>query len=151
MVTLFCYGVELEGIEPSSKRGNHMLSTCLSLPSVFVRKQDQSHQLTPYPLRFRLWREAANGYLRLCCTTCSTSFGNRAFGWCLVSAPCTEIKPIYCASIRQRERKCFRQINSWRSDIIESGQQLSACLHDISSCCQIHVSPNVIMQGQRYE
>ena len=46
--------VELEGIEPSSKRGNHMLSTCLSLPSVFVRKQDQSHQLTPYPLKFRL-------------------------------------------------------------------------------------------------
>ena len=48
------YGVELEGIEPSSKRGNHMLSTCLSLPSVFVRKQDQSHQLAPYPLKFRL-------------------------------------------------------------------------------------------------
>ena len=47
-------GVELEGIEPSSKRGNHMLSTCLSLPSVFVRKQDQSHQLAPYPLNLRL-------------------------------------------------------------------------------------------------
>ena len=46
--------VELEGIEPSSKRGNHMLSTCLSLPSVFVCKQDQSHQLAPYPLKFRL-------------------------------------------------------------------------------------------------
>ena len=27
---LFC--VELEGVEPSSKRGNHKLSTCLSLP-----------------------------------------------------------------------------------------------------------------------
>ena len=25
--------VELEGIEPSSKRGNHKLSTCLSLPN----------------------------------------------------------------------------------------------------------------------
>ena len=24
--------VELEGVEPSSKRGNHKLSTCLSLP-----------------------------------------------------------------------------------------------------------------------
>ena len=44
----FCvFGVELEGIEPSSKRGNHMLSTCLSLPSVFECKQDQSHPLTP--------------------------------------------------------------------------------------------------------
>ena len=27
--------VELEGIEPSSKRGNHKLSTCLSLPHDF--------------------------------------------------------------------------------------------------------------------
>ncbi len=31
MVTSLIY-VELEGIEPSSKRGNHKLSTCLSLP-----------------------------------------------------------------------------------------------------------------------
>ena len=28
----FCHKVELEGFEPSSKRGNHKLSTCLSLP-----------------------------------------------------------------------------------------------------------------------
>ena len=33
--------VDLEGVEPSSKQGSHMLSTCLSLPSVFVHKQDQ--------------------------------------------------------------------------------------------------------------
>ena len=26
----FCHKVELEGFEPSSKRGNHKLSTCLS-------------------------------------------------------------------------------------------------------------------------
>ena len=39
--------VELEGVEPSSKQGSHMLSTCLSLPSVFVHKQDQSHPLMP--------------------------------------------------------------------------------------------------------
>ena len=31
--------VELEGVEPSSKQGSHMLSTCLSLPSVFVYRQ----------------------------------------------------------------------------------------------------------------
>ena len=30
-----------------------MLSTCLSLPSFFEYKQDQSHQLVPYPLKFR--------------------------------------------------------------------------------------------------
>ena len=39
--------VELEGVEPSSKRGSHMLSTCLSLPSVFECRQDQSHQPAP--------------------------------------------------------------------------------------------------------
>jgi len=39
--------VDLEGVEPSSKQGSHMLSTCLSLPSVFVYKQDQSHPLIP--------------------------------------------------------------------------------------------------------
>ena len=42
---IFC--VELEGVEPSSKRGSHMLSTCLSLPSVFECRQDQSHQPAP--------------------------------------------------------------------------------------------------------
>ena len=105
--------VELEGIEPSSKRGNRMLSTCLSLPSIFVRKQDQSHQLTPYPLNLHHCSEANNGYFRFCCTTISTSFGKTAFGWCLVSAPCAEIKLIYCTSIKQRERNEFRQIKFW--------------------------------------
>ena len=32
---LFAYRVELEGIEPSSAQGNHTLSTCLFLPSIF--------------------------------------------------------------------------------------------------------------------
>ena len=46
--------VDLEGVEPSSKQGSHMLSTCLSLPSVFVHKQDQSHR--------------DQNYFRICCT-----------------------------------------------------------------------------------
>ncbi len=61
--------VELEGIEPSSKQGNHMLSTCLSLPSIFECKQDQSHQFTPYPLSFvRVARRNSN-YSRFYCAT----------------------------------------------------------------------------------
>ena len=44
---LIITSVDLEGVEPSSKQGSHMLSTCLSLPSVFVHKQDQSHPLIP--------------------------------------------------------------------------------------------------------
>jgi len=41
--------VDLEGFEPSSKRGSNKLSTCLSLPSIFEHGQDQSHQPIPYP------------------------------------------------------------------------------------------------------
>ena len=133
--------MELEGIEPSSKRGNHMLSTCLSLPSVFVRKQDQSHQLTPYPLNLHHRCEAINSYFRFYCTTISTSFGKTAFGWCLVSAPCAEIKPIYCASIRQRERSCFRQLIFRMIDIKVPTKQCTACLHTISARCQIQSTP----------
>ena len=48
---------------------------------------------------------------------------------------------IYCASIKQRERTVFRQIILCRPCIKESGQRLSACLHTIPTCCQIHVSP----------
>ena len=44
--------VELEGIEPSSKQGNHTLSTRLFRPSVFVLRQDPDHQPQPYLLRF---------------------------------------------------------------------------------------------------
>ena len=43
--------VELEGVEPSSKQGNHTLSTCLFLTLVFVLQQDQDHQLPSYPLK----------------------------------------------------------------------------------------------------
>ena len=40
---------------------------------------------------------------------------------CLVRPPCERIKPvIYCTSIRQRERSCFRQLNLVRAVIKES-------------------------------
>ena len=39
--------VELEGVEPSSKQGNHTLSTRLFQTSVFEHQQDLDHQLTP--------------------------------------------------------------------------------------------------------
>lgn len=105
--------VELEGVEPSSKQGNHTLSTRLSRPSVFVRKQDPSHPFTPYPLRFHRPCKAADDYLRFSCTTFPECFGATVSEWCLVSAPGAEIKVIYYTSITQRERSCFRQINSW--------------------------------------
>ena len=38
----FCHKVELEGFEPSSKRGNHKLSTCLSLPNFSCRNRTKA-------------------------------------------------------------------------------------------------------------
>ena len=43
--------VELAGVEPASKQGNHTLSTRLFQTVVFVRRQDLDHQPIPYPLR----------------------------------------------------------------------------------------------------
>ena len=54
-------GVELEGVEPSSKQGNHMLSTRLVIGRVFERRQDRDHQPAPYPLKCRHCIEACNG------------------------------------------------------------------------------------------
>ena len=42
--------VELEGVEPSSKQGNHMLSTRLVIGRVFEHRQDRDRQPAPYPL-----------------------------------------------------------------------------------------------------
>ena len=50
--------VELERFELSSKRGTNLLSTCLSSPSIVECKQDRSHPLEPYPLKFHLEPEA---------------------------------------------------------------------------------------------
>ncbi len=107
-----CPFVELEGVEPSSKQGNHTLSTRLFRPSIFELQQDPDHQLQPYPLKFHHAREATHDYFRFNRTALPKRFGTTAFEQCLVLSPCDWIKPIiYYTSIRQRERNCFRQIN----------------------------------------
>ena len=112
--------VELEGVEPSSKQGNHTLSTCLFQPSVFELRQDLDHQPQPYPLKLHPDGEAHQDYFRFNRTAWPKSFGTTAFERCLVPSPGDRIKPvIYCTSIRQRERSCFRQINFWPSMIRE--------------------------------
>lgn len=89
-------------IELPSKRGNHMLSTCLSLPSVFEHKQDQSHQPMPYLLIFRksYGEELKLSPILLSCFI--KRFGARAFERHLVSTTLAEIKLIYYTSIKQR-------------------------------------------------
>ena len=132
--------MDLGRIELPSKRGNHMLSTCLSLPSFFEYKQDQSHQLVPYPLKSHNSIEACCGQSRFACTTLSDCFGTRASGWCLVPAPGAGIKLIYCTSIKQREHKKFRQIIVAGSDY-SANQRGTACLRTFSTRCQIQIAP----------
>ena len=102
--------VDLGRIELPSKRGNHMLSTCLSLPSVFEHKQDQSHQPMPYPLIFRksYGEELKLSPILLCHFI--KRFGARAFERHLVSTTLAEIKLIYYTSIKQREHNFRCQI-----------------------------------------
>ncbi len=65
----------MEGIEPSSKQGNHTLSTCLFLPWVFVMQQDQDHQLHPYPLKLHQRSEASADYSRFYSTAGQNASG----------------------------------------------------------------------------
>ena len=60
-ITKCFFFVELEGVEPSSKQGNHMLSTRLVIGKVFERRQDRDRQPAPYPLKCRHSIEACNG------------------------------------------------------------------------------------------
>ena len=104
--------VELVGFEPTSKQGNHTLSTRLFQPSVFVHWQDLDHQPMPYPLKFHSASGATPNYFRFLCTAISAGFGTTASERCLVPSPSDGIKPkTYCASVRQRERNFFRQLN----------------------------------------
>ena len=102
--------VELEGLEPSSKRGTNMLSTCLVKIwfSSDARLKTTKHQLIlkKFESKSRLFQF----YPRYNSTAGSESLGKKASGRCLVSAPCAEIKLTYCTSVRQRERSCFRQL-----------------------------------------
>jgi len=51
MLLIYSVLVELTGVEPVSKQGSNMLSTCLSSPLVFVYRQDRSHQPIAYLLK----------------------------------------------------------------------------------------------------
>ena len=81
---------------------------------IFVHGQDPNHQPIPYPLKFRSPCEATANYFRFLCTAISAGFGTTASERCLVPSPGDGLKPkTYCASVRQRERNCFRQLNCW--------------------------------------
>ena len=51
-VVVFCLIVELAGVEPASKHGNHMLSTCLSLLDFRDRSAAEQPNLSLFPVCF---------------------------------------------------------------------------------------------------
>ena len=60
-VVVFCLIVELRGVEPRSKHGNHMLSTCLSL--LDFRDRSAAEQPNPplFPVCFTIGSEQPSG------------------------------------------------------------------------------------------
>ncbi len=131
----------MEGFEPSSKRGTNVLSTCV-FPNWFScvgRHGTANRRLSPLNFGRRAGRLVS--YSRYSCTAGSVSLGKWATGRCLVSATIAEIKLIYCTSIRQRERSCFRHLKLLMSLIKERSHHCSARLHTTSTRCQNRSSP----------
>ena len=81
-------------------------------------------------------------YSRYTCTAGSISLGKRTIGRCLVPATVAGIKLIYCTSIKQRERSCFRHLNLLMSLFKERGHHRSARLHTASTRCQNRSAPS---------
>lgn len=100
------------GIRTLVQTGKPYVFYMLILDFIFELWQDPSHQPQPYPLKSHYVGEAQRNYFRFNRTALPKSLGTTAFERCLVLLPGSGIKPvIYCTSIRQRERSCFRQIN----------------------------------------
>ena len=103
--------MELEGVEPSSKQGTNLLSTCLSSFCLSGEGKTEATNPNLSLLGFAKSLRHAFNYLRFICTAGSNRFEATASGRCLVSATVAEIKlSIYYTSIKQRERKNFRQL-----------------------------------------
>ena len=113
MLRLELLRVELEGIEPSSKRGTNVLSTCVVSDYLSGTDRPETANLFLSFLNFATATKQGSNYLRYSCTAISISLGKRTIGRCLVPATVAGIKPIYCASIRQRERSCFRHLKKF--------------------------------------
>jgi hypothetical protein len=56
-VFIFCLFVELAGVEPASKHGNHMLSTCLSLLDCREQSAAEQPNRSLFPVCFAIGSE----------------------------------------------------------------------------------------------
>ena len=79
---------------------------------IFVIRQDLDHQPYPYPLNLHPPAEASKRLFPMFPAPLYLPDSEQhPEERCLVPSPSERIKPvIYCTSIRQRERSCFRQL-----------------------------------------
>ena len=115
--TLFCALfvdiVEIGGVEPPSKQGTNTLSTCLSPPSFSCLNKTGA---TNSNLICYVFTCISQHTLAILCISAPLYPAAHRLGLerCLVSAPCAEIRLIYCTSIRQREHSYCCQLNCYR-------------------------------------
>lgn len=103
------------GVEPTSAQGNHMLSTRLFQPLIFVQQQDLDHQLMPYPLKSHAGTEAYLHYSRFASIAKTDRFGTTAV-WAMSRSLALQGNKakIYCSSIKQREHTYCCQLIFWK-------------------------------------
>ncbi len=118
-----------------------MLSTCLFACWFLWRGRQATANRTLSLCCFRPRARLLRFLFRFNCTALSISLGTTTIGRCLVPATVAGIKPIYCTSIRQQERSCFRHLKLAMSQIIERSHHCSACLHTTSTRCQNRSAP----------
>ena len=140
--------MEIGGVEPPSKQGTNMLSTCLSPPSIFVLKQDRSHQLAPYLLLFRLLFAAKANYSVYFCTSISVSPQTRLGEMSRFSTLCRNQANLLYFGLGSES---IRIVASYilQTKFNEHHLQCSACLHTCSTCCQNQISPLHFFRRQK--
>ena len=102
--------VEIGGVEPPSKQGTNMLSTCLSPPSFSCLNKTGATNSDLICSVFSPMHRSLHRLFRVFPHLFTLSAHRLGLERCLVSAPGAEIRLIYCTSIKQREHSYCCQL-----------------------------------------
>lgn len=133
--------VELEGFEPSSKRGTNTLSTCLFLSWFSSRGRLRTANRDLILCFLGLFSRLSESHSRFSCTALSIRLGKRTIGRCLVSATVAEIKRYLLCFDYAARAYCFSPFEIVMSLIKERSHHCSACLRTTSTRCQNRSTP----------
>jgi hypothetical protein len=113
----------------------------LIFASIFVCRQDRSHQPTPYPLNFRQRCTTIFGYPRFF----YTSIPNRFREWHSRDVPFRHLVPELSRSTKlQSSSESVIIFASYKFAVYDLSaiRQRTACLHTSSTCCQKPKQPH---------